>query len=157
VTVPAKTRSRVSWPAVTVAVALLLVVALSGRYLAARQRVADGRAEKQRRAICAILANIPGEVPAEIRTARRAFARDGHPGDCEPIRRSHGKPRPTPTVTATVAPRPGPTRTVTPAPVPAVTVTRTATPRPTATPSTRPTPTPTPSRTCVLFVCTTTR
>src|SRR5436305_10629279 len=118
---------RAYWPVAVLAVTFLAVVVLFGTYLTARQHTAEARAEKQRRAICAILANIPGHLPPEIMRARIVFARPGHPHDCEAVTRPPVKRTPTPT------PRPAPTPTATVVitrslPRPAVTVT--ATPRP---------------------------
>lgn len=137
---------RAYWPVAVLAVTFLTVVVLFGTYLTARQHTAEARAEKQRRAICAILATIPGRIPPEIMRARIAFARPGRPRDCEAVTRPTAKhtptPRPTPTPTATVV-------ITSSLPRPAVTVTEK--PRPTATRSPRPSPSPTPSpsQTCI--------
>lgn len=142
---------RAYWPVTLLAVTFLLVAGIFGNYLISRQQVADDRAEKQRRAICAILANIPGHIPAEIAAARLVFARPGHPADCRVVAHSTVKRTPQPTVTVVpssretvIIIRPGRTSTPKPPPTPAPTPTS-----PTPTPS----PTPKPSQTCVLILC----
>jgi hypothetical protein len=121
-------------------------------YLDGRQHVADQRAEKQRQAICAILANIPGHIPPEIAHARIVFARPGHPADCSPAAAHRTTRTPTP-APRTVAP--GPQVTVIVVPAPATTgssPSRAASPRPTPRPSPTSSPAshrPTPAPTCL--------
>lgn len=145
---------RAYWPVTLLAVTFLLVAGIFGTYLNGRQQVANDRAEKQRKVICAILANIPGRIPTEIAEARKVFARPGHPNDCRVVA-AKGKPTPQPTVTVSPSPRPTVVVVVRPSPQPAVTVTATPRPRPTPTGTVSPTPypSPTPSRTCVVVVC----
>jgi hypothetical protein len=81
------------WPLWIFAGTVLAGAVLFAGYLTNRANLADRRNEKQRAAICAILQDIPGQVPVEIRHARRVFARPGHPGDCAPIRGAVPKPQ----------------------------------------------------------------
>jgi hypothetical protein len=142
------------WPLHVVTAGFLVVTVLFARYLEARQQIADDRAERYRKSTCAILTIIRGSVPQEIRDARRAFARKGHPDECMPAKRkpapSRGAPSPTP------SPAAAPTVVVFPdsdeaSPTPTVTVTRTATARPT--PSSRPSMSPSASPTCAAVLC----
>ena len=134
------------WPLWLSSAVLLIVIVLFGTYLRERQEMADARAEKQRQAICAILANIPGHIPPEIAHARHVFARPGHDGDCQPI--------PKPKVTPLPSPTPQPTRTVVLVVPQASAGATSPRPAPSRSPSTKPapkpTPTPSPSPTCSL-------
>lgn len=142
------------WPVDLLALVLLVVVLLFAGFLTHRQQLADRRAERQRSAICAILASIPTRHPSPaIDDARRVFARHGHPDDCKA--RPMPSPKPSPqrppriVVRPTLIPQP-------PAPGPVVTVTASPrphqTPSPTRSPTHRPThsPSPSPSPTCTL-------
>lgn len=145
---------RAYWPVALLAVTFLLVVSLFGTYLTARQHVADERAARQRAAICAILANIPGHIPREIAAARTVFARAGHPADCMPV--VHPRPKASPAPTVTLSPAPQPTVIVVrPAPAAASTTPKPqpSRPTPTRTPTRRPTASPSPTRTCSLIIC----
>lgn len=143
------------WVLWLVAGGFFIVALIFANYLTGRQHIADGRQhnadvrnERQRKAICAILATIPGRIPPEIADARRAFARPGHPDDCRPV------VHPTPTRT----PLPQPTVITVPPPQGTVIIVRpapptTPTPAQPRTPSPRPKPTPSPSRTCITTIC----
>jgi len=146
------------WPVDLLAVVVVALVLIFGTVLSQRTsdakqlaRTLDKQTQRQRQAICAILSNIPGQVPQEIVNARRVFARPGHPNDCQPLPGSRRSPAPTPrpspvpTATRTVfvvpeqggasatpptgappashrpSPRPTPTRTFSPSPRPSPT------------------------------------
>lgn len=99
-----------------------------------RQHAADVRAENQRAAICALLRtpSVPGQpVPPSLPNLRLAFARPGHPHDCEPPPTPKPSPTPSPrTVTRTevlvvpqasagaTSPRPRQSRSPSPKPAP---------------------------------------
>jgi hypothetical protein len=144
------------WPVDLLAVVVVALVLIFGTVLSQRTsdakqlaRTLDKQTQRQRQAICAILANIPGQVPPEIINARRVFARPGHPDDCQPL--PHSSPSPSPTPRPTPAPTMTRTVFVVPAqggasatpPTGAPPASRTASPRPTPTRTASPSPSPT--------------
>lgn len=135
------------WPLWLIAGTVLLETLIFAGYLLHRQDAANIRTEKQRQAICAILANIPGRVPTEIERARVVFAPAGHPTACAPL--PGATPSPTPVRVyingkpATIIVNPPPPQHSQSRP----TATRTASPRPTGTPTPSPSPSRTPSPT----------
>lgn len=135
------------WPLWLLAACLLVITAAFGTYLTDRQREANRQHERERAAICAILANIPGHVPYAIERARRVFARRA--GECQPITRH--SPRPQASAHPQVE-RPAATVIVQPSrqPTPSPTPTRTRTPRPKPSHTPTPRPSPSPSPTCSL-------
>lgn len=124
------------WPLWAFASAVLIGAVIFAGYLTNRANLADQRNERQRAAICAILANIPGQVPTEIQHARVVFA--NRPGDCNPIKGATPKPEP---IHVTINGKPG---VIVVNPPRQTTVTeRTPSPRPSPSPQPSPSPRPT--------------
>lgn len=140
----------VLWLAVGLATLGVSVAGVIG-YLFHRAQLADERTERQRIAICSILANIPGDVPKPIADARTVFARPGHIGDCQPIRHPQVTAAPTP------RPSPAPTQTVIVITPSSSSAHHSHAPRqqpshtPAPSPSHSPTPRPSPSPSCDLL------
>ena len=143
------------WPLMVTALCVFAALALMGLYLLHRASETRNLAhtlavqtERQREAICAILANIPGHVPTEIQHARTVFAPAGHPDGCEPLPGATPKPSP---VRVFIDGKPATIIVNPPAPRPASSPTpsRTASPRPSPKPSRTPHPKPSPSPTCL--------
>lgn len=146
------------WPLMVTAICVFVAFAFMGLYLLHRASETRNLAhtlavqsERQRAAICAILANTPGRVPVEIQHARAVFAPVGHPRACRPLPGATPKPTPVrvyingkPATILVNPPAPAPTQ-ARPSP------SRTASPRPTPTPSRtpHPKPKPSPSPTCL--------
>lgn len=118
------------WVNLTAIVILGAAVAAGGLYLNAERISSDHRAQKQRTAICSLLAEFPEGNPG-LDAVRAGF-------DCGPPHPP--RPTPAPTVKVTIHPTPQPRRTITitrppitrfvPTPMPGPTVTVHRAPRP---------------------------
>jgi hypothetical protein len=155
------------WAIDLVAIVVLVVVVIFAAVMSERASQARQlahtlavQAERQRQAICDMLASTPSNVPPNIARDRDIFARPSHPDECRPRPGVTPKPQPVrvtinghpativvnpPAQPAPAASSPSPSRTASPRPQPRPTRS------PTARPAPSPTPTPSPSPTCLIL------
>jgi outer membrane biosynthesis protein TonB len=151
------------WAIDLVAIVMLVVVVIFAAVMSERASQARQlahtlavQAERQRQAICDMLASTPSNVPPNIARDRDIFARPSHPDECRPRPGVVPKPQPVhvtinghpATIIVNPPAQPAPqVKQVKPSPRPQPRPTRSPTPRPTP----RPTPTPSPSPTCLIL------
>ena len=140
------------WPLMVTAICVFVAFAFMGLYLLHRAsetrnlaRALAVQSERQRAAICAILANIPGKAPPEITHARAVFAPPEDPAACRPV--PGATPTPSP-VRVFINGKPATIIVNPPAPS-SPSPSRTASPQPGPRPSRTPHPKPKPSPTCL--------